>query len=361
MTIAYYIASPTWGGGEQYVYDLSRHMKEHYGVTPIFIFPKHSSPAMVERFQEIGECPAYKSTGGLWRFLPFSGRRLAQVLDQYNVDVLHINSRQSYFISAWAKHFAHHPVRIIAVQHLVREAKNSLYWRWTYKKIDTLIFPSDCVKRAYLHTFGGHIPFAHTVTIHNSVPISSHEGIAQQVVEPKTIFYHGRICQEKGVFPLISYLEKLQDLDFRVVFAGGIDTQDKHHWEHILRTSPIRDRITYLGFRTDIAALIPHYQIGVIPTIVPEAGGPLALLENMALGLPTISSDNGSQPEFIQHEKNGLLCPPNDETRWIQAIRQLLTQPQQATQIAQQAQDDFFNHFGYEQFIKQMHTVYQLS
>ena len=51
MTILYIIASPTWGGGEQYIYNLAQHLQAQYGIKPYFLFPPHSSKEMVERFE----------------------------------------------------------------------------------------------------------------------------------------------------------------------------------------------------------------------------------------------------------------------------------------------------------------------
>lgn len=357
MTIAYYIASPTWGGGEQYVYDLARNMKQAYGITPIFLFPENSDPTMVARFEAVGACPTFRYTGKVWRFSPWAGKQLAHLLDQYEVDILHLNSRQSYFLGAWAKRATKKPLRLIAAQHLVRQAKNTCLWRWAYQHIDTLICTSECVQRHYLCGLPA-TTFKNVVMVHNSVPMTKQELPTRKTGTP-TIFYHGRICREKGVFELMKCLEQVQDLSFRLALAGSVDKREQKEWDEVLQASPIRERIDCLGFRTDIAQLIPQFTIGVIPTIVPEAGGPLALLENMALGLPTISSDNGSQPEFIRDGQNGVLCPPEDSDAWSKAIRQLLSDPNKAAKMAEEAQKDFFRRYSYEQFLQQMIQIYQ--
>lgn len=358
MTIAYYIASPTWGGGEQYVYDLARHMKETFNITPIFLFPKNSDHNMVARFKEIGECPEFQYAHKCWRFSPWAGKKLAELLDHFEVDVLHINSRQSYFLGVCSKYYSHRPIHLIVVQHLVRKAKNTFFWRWIYRHIDTLICVSQKVKQTYLSPWDEHnIPFPKVKVIVNSVPTIPIQ-CNYIVSDQPAIFYHGRICQEKGVIELARALEKLQDLSFRLILAGSVAPDFVKTWDTYLEQSPIRDRIVCLGFRTDIQSLIPKYQIGVLPSLVPEAG-PLSLLENMALGLPTICSDNGSQPEFIRNHKTGILCPPGDIEAWSNAIRELLTNSDEAAQIAKEAQKDFFQEFSYDQFLQKMNQIYQ--
>ena len=153
-------------------------------------------------------------------------------------------------------------------------------------------------------------------------------------------------------------LEQLQDLPFRCVIAGTVAPEDRDRWNDILANSPIRSRIECLGFRTDIAALTAKYHIGIIPTIAPEAGGPLALLENMACAMPTVTSNNGSQVEFIRDGENGLLCPPGDVQALAAALRLLLTDSTLADKIGRQAQKDFFALHAYDKFLTKMHDLY---
>ena len=195
--------------------------------------------------------------------------------------------------------------------------------------------------------------------ITNSVPTQPTQ-CDNPVSDIPTIFYHGRICREKGVLELVQALERLQDIPFHLVLAGTVASNFAQTWNSYLEQSPISTRVTCLGFRTDIQSLIKQYQIGVLPSIVPEAC-PLSLLENMALGLPTICSDNGSQVEFIQDGHNGMLCAPLDKQRWSDALRRLLTDKELRNSLAQQAQKDFFEKHTYTQFIEQMKTIYGIK
>ena len=359
MTIAYFIASPTWGGGEQYIYNLARHMKERYKVNPFFLFPCHSDAKMIARFAEIGPCHIFAYANKLWRFLPYSGRNLARILDQYSTDIVHINSRQTYFVAAFAKHFVRHPFRLIATQHLVRQAKTGIFWEWAYSKIDILLCVSDCVRRTYLQAFGNRVVFPHVQTIYNSVPIYKEE-INNLKPTPFThILYHGRICREKGIEPLFKALSLIADLPFRITFAGNIDKRDKDLWEHLLSSSKVKDKIEYIGFCTDLRELLNTCHIGISPSIVQEAG-PLSIIEDMAYGLAVITSDNGVQPEIIQNGINGILCPSNNPKIIADALRRLLTNPELTERIGKQAQKDFFKQHSYDKFIKEMYQLYRL-
>lgn len=358
MTIAYYIASPTWGGGEQYVFDLASHMKAQFDVQPFFLFPKHSDAKMIARFSQIGEAAVFPYAGKIWRFSPFAGRQLAKILYAHHTDILHINSRQIYFLAAWAKRHTSHPFRLVATQHLARPAKTGALWKWIYRQIDTLICVSQLVRDTYLRPLESDTCFKDVQVIYNSVPVRREEATAEKTdATLPYLLFHGRICREKGIEPLFEALSRVKDLPFRMLFAGHIAAQDQALWERLLTASPVRNKIEYIGFREDIRSVMRTCQIGVSPSLAREAGS-LSLIEDMAMGLAIVTSSSGSQPEIIRHGENGLLCSPNDSQALAEALRKLLTDPELMQRLGQQAQKDFFAHYTYEAFLKTMYHLY---
>ncbi len=357
MTIVYYIPTVSWGGREQYVFELAKNIREKYNEKVVFILPQKASEMMFERFQPLGECIRFRFSDGWFRSGCRAQRALAKILDTCQADILHIHIPRHFGQAAGAKKLVKHPFRIVATQHFVNEANDTFYWKKRYKQIDHLICVLQRVKSVYLTPFNEEKVFPNIHIIYNSVALEHPHCIANQEAEIPVVFYHGRICQEKGVFVLIHALEQLKNTPFRLVLAGNIEPKDQAAWDNILQTSPIRQRIEYLGFRTDIPALIQQYQIGVVPSIVREAGS-LTLLENMALGLPTIASDNGSQYEFIRHYENGLLCPSGQVLPWTDALALLLNNPEMRIRFAKKAQEDFFAYFTYDKILRQIHDIY---
>lgn len=358
MTIAYYIASPTWGGGEQYVYDLACAMKAGGDIRPVFILPAGSEKTMVQRFCAVGECPSFPFARKGFRFSPYAAWRLAKLLERHEVDILHINSRFSYLQAAMAKNLCRRSVRLVATQHLVRKATDNAVWRWAYGQIDTLICVSRLVRSAYL-TPELEKQFQHIEVVHNSVPVPAEIRSQSPDYSAARIICHGRICEEKGVHILLRALERVPDLPWQLDMAGAVAPEYKTYWEHALKHSTVSDRIHLQGFRDDIRQILPDYSIGVLPSIVPEAFS-LTVLEDMAYGLATVSSNNGAVPEFVEDGSNGLLVKPDDEAALSSALRRLISDPNERKRLGEQARKDFQEKHNYKLFIAEMNRIYGL-
>lgn len=64
---------------------------------------------------------------------------------------------------------------------------------------------------------------------------------------------------------------------------------------------------------------------------------PVSVIEAMALGLPVISTNVGGVPFLVDHNKTGLLVPPDDSEGMVEAIASLVNEPGEAVRLARNA------------------------
>ena len=64
---------------------------------------------------------------------------------------------------------------------------------------------------------------------------------------------------------------------------------------------------------------------------------PVSVIEAMALGLPVVSTNVGGLPYLIEHNKTGVLVPPNNEKDFVVDIMDLLSNPEKAVQLSKNA------------------------
>jgi glycosyltransferase involved in cell wall biosynthesis len=83
-----------------------------------------------------------------------------------------------------------------------------------------------------------------------------------------------------------------------------------------------------------------------------------ALLEYMAVGLPTVATDVGGNPEVIQNGVNGLLVKPNEPAALADAISSLLENPHFASQLGAAGRQRVRRHFGFAQLTSNVDALY---
>ena len=365
MVVLHYIASPFWGGGEQYVYDLSAALCAQQDVRCVFVCQPGTPAELIERWQQLGHVYSLHPETKNGKFSFIEAMKLARILRREQVDVLHMHELKDFFVCAYAKRFCIRPVRLIATRHIVGAAKNKASWRWVYRQIDTMIFVSQRAADAFLAKEPVRRSLPHTQVVSNSIRVPQTQTIRPTLREQchidetlPMVLYHGRICREKGIVQLLQALAPTFNKQYAVILAGKVGDDIQDELEHVLHHSPMSGYIHPIGFRRDVANLISQCQVGVLPSIVPEAGGPLTLLEHMALGSAVVASDNGSQPEYAENGKEAILLPPNEWTLWQKAIEELLTNRQKAQQMGEQAKQRFNRDHTYQQFTQKIRNIY---
>lgn len=104
--------------------------------------------------------------------------------------------------------------------------------------------------------------------------------------------------------------------DLRFVFAG--DGPLRETLEAQARGLGIGDRVRFLGFRSDVPALLAAFDVFVLPSLY--EGLPNAVLEAMACGRPVVATAVDGTPEVVEDGVTGLLVPPRDPARLSEAL-----------------------------------------
>ena len=361
--ILHYIASPFWGGGEQYVYNMALALSRQ-GQRLVFVCQPKTEPMLLERLQQLGDTYTLTPHTKNGKFSLLCALQLARIIRKHHVSVVHVHELKDFFISAYAKLLTGNRINLVATRHLVQGGKNRLVWRWCYRQFNHFIFVSQLAADSFFRPDGIRPACRQIHVVHNSIylpPETPTTDIRRTLHLDATlplVLYHGRVCREKGIVQLLQHLEQQPQRNFILLIAGDMADDCRTEFEQLLHHSTLSGHLVYLGFRTDIPALIRQCAFGVLPSVVQEAG-PLALLEHMACASPIISSNNGCQPEFIHNGVEGILCAPGDWSAWSEAMQQLIAHPNQAKRIGENARKRFERDFNYPLFLQQIQAIYR--
>ena len=141
--------------------------------------------------------------------------------------------------------------------------------------------------------------------------------------DEKVMISVGEMTANKNHRTIIRALTRSQlgDIHYMIV-GGGVGRTRLEKYAAELNVS---DRVHFLGYRNDIAALLHASDVFVFPSY--REGLPVALMEAMAAGVPIVASRIRGNVELIEDGVNGLLCAPQDVDGFVDNIRKLLDEP----------------------------------
>ena len=156
--------------------------------------------------------------------------------------------------------------------------------------------------------------------------------------DSKLILVAGRLSPEKN--PLNALRAFIDGVSEKVpcahlVFAG--DGPLRNELEDLTNKSSCKDRVHYLGFRTDIYNIIKHSYLVAIPSM--SEGMPNILIESMVLGFPVVATKVGGIPDVITNEESGMLVESNDSNELADAMSKVLLEEDTAKKLVRNAND----------------------
>jgi glycosyltransferase involved in cell wall biosynthesis len=106
----------------------------------------------------------------------------------------------------------------------------------------------------------------------------------------------------------------------RLMIVGpGSDDEDLRMQAAALRVLHL---VSFLGERDDVLALMRDAHLGWV--VADGDTGVYGILDLMAMGIPTVASENGVAQRYIAHGINGALYPPDDSASTAAAVAGLL-------------------------------------
>jgi len=127
--------------------------------------------------------------------------------------------------------------------------------------------------------------------------------------------------------------------DARILLVGSAYGKDNQFAETITRRAAapeLRGRVYMLGSRQDIPDILSMSSVVLHASTKPEPFG-RTFLEGMAMGRPTIASNEGGPLDVIEHEVDGLLIEPRNPAVLAAAVTRLLSDGAFAARLGENA------------------------
>ena len=337
--IAVLCAIAGMGGAEFSLLELVKHLRDSYEFHLIIPgegpFQRHAEAAGAkvwllpwpEAISSTGETAMHAGVVRLLRaassLRPFT-RRLSDLLDEIQPSVFITNAVKPHIIGALARKPKHVPLIWYMRDGLEERILSRKLLALLSRRCDMSVCISHYVSAQVREYVSASLP---STVIYNIVDLNLfHPGVtppADLCKGPEEVWFGlvGAITPLKGhdVFLRAAerVLKQLPNAVFVIAGDNSYVTEAGFGYEELLQRrsqDTLGDRVRFLGFRSDVPAVLSRLDVLVQPNRGPEGLG-RSLLEAMACAVPVIAVDKWGPAELVQHGETGLLFPPLDNER----------------------------------------------
>jgi len=370
--IAYLLTPIEFGGAQRVSLDFLRNIdRDLFEVRPILFFrPWESDTFFLKEIKRAGfsayNIPvSFGKHDRLWLVRRFS--KLFSFLRQNHFDLLHTHGYVADILGISSACILRTPTISTCHGFIENDRKLSLYNcldRFFLRFSDEILAVSNDIRKTLV---SAGIESSSIRVIPNAVPTNIDEVsslIHRQAIRQRFAFlekdfvlgYVGRLSQEKGLLSLIEAVSLTRKAGcpakLLIIGAGG----QKDELEDAVRDEGLEDAVVFAGFQSDVDHFLPSMDAFVLPSLT--EGTPMALLEAMAHGIPSIASAVGQIPHIIDSGKTGILVPPGNVNEVRDAILFLYNNSSMRKTISQAAQKTIENQFDIQAWVKRIESEY---
>lgn len=340
LRLLYVATSAGQGGLERHSVRLAGRLEKRgavvtYACRPGGFLEKHCRSSGIAAYPLV-----VRNSGDLWAAFD-----LARLVLRRRINIVHVHSRRDFVISAVGVALARFCLRrsgerprLVLHAHLIKDfgVPAWLSGRFFEGSVDAVVAVSEAARGFLIdrHKFSP----SFVSTLHNGVDMDAYDMPSLQRLALRERLRHQWGAPSDGpVVGMVGRLNAKGQADLlraaplilarfpsaHFVFAGpeGEDG-DRQRLERLAEQNGIGRNVLFTGQSENIPALLAAFDVLVhLPS--DESFG-LALVEALAAGVPVVASDIGGCAEIIADGVTGLLVPPQDQPRLVEALSRML-------------------------------------
>ncbi|MEQ8757643.1 MAG: glycosyltransferase [Coleofasciculus sp. G1-WW12-02] len=273
--------------------------------------------------------------------------KVTQIARDY--ELIYANTQKALVIGAFVSLFSHRPL----VYHL-HDILSSDHFSVTNRRIAvtlanrfaSLVLTNSQATQAAFIAGGGRSELTQVVyngfepKQYKTRATDSHQIRQQLGLDGQFIVGHfSRLSPWKGQHILLEALAQCPPEVSAILVGDALFGEQKYvqHLHQQVTELKIKERVQFLGFRSDIVPLMKACDLIAHTSTAPEPFGRV-VVEAMLCERPIVAVAAGGVIELIEAEKTGWLFSPSDSQQLAQIITTCRNQPERAAIMAQQAQ-----------------------
>jgi glycosyltransferase involved in cell wall biosynthesis len=166
-----------------------------------------------------------------------------------------------------------------------------------------------------------------------------------------------RLMPSKGNEHLVDAVAEITRRHPRVrVYIAG-EGELEAHLKAQARALGLGDRLVFLGFQRDVAAVLTALDIVVFPSL--WEGTPLTAFEALAAGKPIVATDADGLMDILTDRKDALIVPKRNAGALARGVIDLIEQPGLASRLAAEARRTGAR-YDIGAFVRKMERLYEI-
>ena len=282
-----------------------------------------------------------------------SARRLAGLIDERGVDVVHVHKGIAHSAALFATFFAkRRPVLVVnrGVSFPLDRA-SSLKYRF---RLDAVVTVCEDIRRIVIESGG--VPPERVHVVYAGVDLARFDPSRADgprvrrewgISDDEELLVQVGARDWKGWRDLVSAAALLAP-EFPGLRTAVVACKDEAERERVLTFAGdrgVRDRVLAIGFRGDMPDVLAAAD--VVADLSSEGLGITGTIrEAMALARPVVASSAGGNPELVEDGISGLLVPPHDPPAVAAAVRRILSDPELTARLAAAAREQVVRGFS---------------
>jgi len=308
-------------------------------------------------------------------FNHFLTKRMADVTQSIDFDVMHVHDWLAAFSGISFKHYLKKPMVLTVHSTEIGRAQglhspdsfsiNGIEW-WATYEADRVIVCSQSMKNEICGHFN--LPLDKVDVIPNAIDTTKYQtsvdrGSVRQRYGvgygEKLILCVGRLVPQKGIEYFIRAIphiaKRYPEAKFIIVGEGW----SRDILESEARASGHGGKIQFTGFASDqeVINLMTSADVLVVPSVYEPFG--IVALEGMASGVPVVASKVGGLSEVIEHDRTGLFVYPKSPESIAWGIDRILSDPDHAKWLTENAKEKLQNAYSWEAVAMKTVEVYR--
>lgn len=331
MNILELCLSPSLGGLELYMYRSAKYLSQTENV--LAVINKHGK--LKAFFEREGLVFSSEKTS-IHSFPIFSAKRLATLIDQHEIDVIHMHWGRDLALAALSKYFSKCKPRLVYTRQMkMTRSKDDFYHNCLYGQMDLMLcitdklaaeargFLSDEYKAKIKRLYYGVDAPSRLLTQAERLILRKGFGLKR---DDFLVGLFGRIEENKRQHLLVDViaLAKKKETPMRTLIVGhAMKGPYLENLKTRVADEDLKNEVIFKDFVDRPQDWMQACDCVVLATEEETFG--LVLIEGMRVGVPVVGTNRGGVPEIIEHKSTGLMFEPDDIEGLYQCLLSLKT------------------------------------